>query len=433
MVDYGALVKRDRIHGSVYLSREIFDDEMEKIFRREWIYVGHDSEVAAPGEYCLRWIGPHSVIMVRGSDRKLRILLNSCRHRANALCKTGHGKVQNFFCPYHGWTYSTQGDLIAVPDEDGYDPKDFRKQDYGLIRVPRVASYRGLVFASLSPKGISLEEHLGLAREQIGLFLDLSPEGEVEVRSGVQKCSYRGNWKFQMENTPDGYHVNCVHNSFMDVVEKTTGVDVKDMFRGHSTAMCRDLGNGHVMLDSRTYVKPNDTKERTLTPAGEAYKQAMAMNVTSAAGMAYREAMDKRYGRARAEEIIRANGTILCVFPNLIIIGSQLRIIRPVSASETEVYYYPALLKGMPDEINVTRLRATERTHGPAGGTGPDDIELFETNYIGLQAQVDPWLLLARGLNREHRDADGSTVGHITDEGAMRGLWQHWKTVMTRT
>src|SRR5690348_14750784 len=108
-IDYDALVKRDRIHGSVYLSRDIFDEEMEKIFRREWVYIGHETEVANPGEYRIRWMGRHSVIMVRDAAGKVQLLLNSCRHRGNSLCKAERGTVRNFTCAYHGWSYDTSG------------------------------------------------------------------------------------------------------------------------------------------------------------------------------------------------------------------------------------------------------------------------------------------------------------------------------------
>lgn len=72
-------------------------------------------------------------------------------------------------------------------------------------------------------------------------------------------------------------------------------------------------------------------------------------------------------------------------------------------------------------------------TYGPAGSGAPDDLEMFERNQVGLSAEVDPWLLLARGLHRERRDADGTIIGHMTDEVTQRGIWRHWKKVLTQT
>ena len=89
-------------------------------------------------------------------------------------------------------------------------------------------------------------------RDQIDLFVDLSPEGELDVRSGVNKYSYNGNWKLQIENAIDGYHPNLVHQSTFEVIQKRIKTSM-DVFNGNSIGETRDLGNGHVMLDFRRY------------------------------------------------------------------------------------------------------------------------------------------------------------------------------------
>jgi hypothetical protein len=83
--------------------------------------------------------------------------------------------------------------------------------------------------------------------------------------------------------------------------------------------------------------------------------------------------------------------------------------------------------------MNIKRLRGHESFYGPAGSGAPDDLEMFERNQVGLSAEVDPWLLLARGLHRERRDADGTIIGHMTDEVTQRGIWRHWKKVMSQS
>ncbi|MBI3798938.1 MAG: Rieske 2Fe-2S domain-containing protein [Deltaproteobacteria bacterium] len=417
-IDYDALVKEDRVHGSVYAEPRIFAEEMERIFHRGWVYVGHAGEIPEPGDFRLKKIGQQSVIMVRGEDGQVRLLMNRCRHRANTVCQVERGNAKTFRCAYHGWTYRNNGDLSAVTYQDGYDAS-FHKEDYGLSPVPRMDMYRGFIFGSLSPAGITLDEHLGQpAKEQLDLFVDLSPAGELDVTAGVHKYGYRGNWKFQLENGMDGYHPNFVHQTFFTAVQKRTGLKL-DLFTSHSTGLTRDLGNGHVMLDSREYNKTNSHLLRAALP-------------TMPGGDDYKEAMVQRYGHERAEEILTAGGTHMLVFPNLILIGVQIRVVQPISESETQVFLYPTLLKGVAPAMNIGRLRGHEAFFGPAGKGAVDDLEMFERNQAGLSARVDPWLLLSRGMQRERRDVDGTLIAQMTDEVTQRGIWRQWKKMMVQ-
>ena len=112
-------------------------------------------------------------------------------------------------------------------------------------------------------------------------------------------------------------------------------------------------------------------------------------------------------------------------------IGVQLRVIRPLAPDLTEVYLYPTLLKGVEPELNQWRLRGHESFFGPAGFGAPDDLEMFERMQVGFQNDLDPWLILSRGMHRERREADGTRVGHVTDEVTQRGIWREWRRVMT--
>jgi phenylpropionate dioxygenase-like ring-hydroxylating dioxygenase large terminal subunit len=418
-INYDELVEDDRVHGRVYTDPTIFEEEMDKIFARGWVYVGHASEIPRAGDFRVTDIGQQSVIMVRGDDGEVRLLMNRCVHRANAVCQVERGNAKTFRCAYHGWTYRNNGDLAAVTYADRYEAS-FREEDHGLRKAPRIGIYRGFVFGSLSPNGISLDEHLGRrTRDQIDLFVDLSPEGDLDVTAGVHKYGYRANWKFQVENSMDGYHGNFVHQSFFENVRRRAGVNLTDMMTSQSVAQTRDLGNGHVMLDFRTYNKANGPRMGAAMP-------------TSESGKAYRDTLIARHGRARTEELLTARGTHMLVFPNLVLIGVQIRVIRPKKIDETEVFLYPTLLKGAPHELNVTRLRGHEAFYGPGGGGATDDLEMFERNQMGLSARVDPWLLLSRGRQQEYEDADRSIVGQITDEVTQRGIWRHWKKVMSQ-
>ena len=419
--DYAQLALEDRAHGSIYTSPDIFQAEMDRIFHRTWLCVGHEAELRAPGDFRATLLGRQPVIMVRGADNKVRVLMNRCMHRGTALVPDGRGRENHFTCPYHGWSYNTLGELIALPDPQAYD-HSFSKADYGLTPAPAVAAYRGFVFASLSADVPSLEEHLGLAKRYIDLFIDVSPLGEIEVHSGAHKTSYAGNWKFV---GMDGYHPNTVHKSMMDMWSRRPGHVLSKTHPGGSPFsdagenVTRDLGNGHVLLDlypGRRSNYPNYREKMLAKPSGKEYYAAMV----------------RAHGQARADEILTwAGDPHAGIFANLQLIEVQIRIIRPVSVDRTEVLMFPTLLKGAPEEVNQERLSRHEAFYGPAGHGSPDDAEMFERNQAGLAAEVNPWVFLGRGLHRERRDGDGSLVGRITDETTQRGQLKQWKLLMS--
>lgn len=415
-LDAARLVQRDRVHGSIYTSPAIFELEMRHIFNRAWLCVGHVSEIPDAGAYRVTRLGTQSVIMVRGSDGVVRVLMNRCRHRGVALAETETGRQRRFTCPYHGWVFDTTGELKLVPGQEAYGA-GFDMAQYGLTPAPRVAQYRGFVFASLSPEGVSLDEHLGKAKSYIDLFLDVSPEGEIDARAGVNKTSFNANWKFV---GMDGYHPNYVHKTVYDLRRRRqpVGSAKGESFSDESANLTRDLGQGHVMLDVYPVRSANYPK----------YLQSMA---GKPGWDEYYASMVRAWGQKRADEIlVWAGDPHIGVFPNLQLIGSQIRIVRPVAADRTEVLMFPTTLKGVPDAINESRLRTHEAFYGPASLGSPDDAEIFERNQAGLSAAVDPWVLLARGLERERVDADGSIVGGITDETTQRGQLRQWKLLM---
>lgn len=426
--DYDFLVQQDRVHSSVYLEPEIFSDEMDKIFHRGWVYVGHVGEVPNAGDFRLKKIGLRPVIMVRDQSGKVNLLLNRCRHRGATLCQSERGNVRAFRCAYHGWTYRLNGDLSGVPYPDGYD--NLRKEDFGLTRVPRVGIYRGFVFGSLSPAGITLEEHLGRAAQEIDLFAGLADAEDIDVTAGVNKYDFKANWKMAVENSMDGYHPNIVHASFMqaiiDKIKSNPSPEHQVAFNPSSFAasgagITRDLGGGHVMLDYgfRIY----DPLNRDPMPP---------VRATNATGEERIAELSRRCGAERAADMLREGGTHTFVFPNLILIGLQMRVVQPISVNYTEVCLYPTLIKWLSPEVNAIRLRSHEAFFGSASFGGPDDSEIFERVQAGIAADLEPWMLLSRGLKRERMDDEGLTVGDMTDELTQRAIWKQWRKVMTQ-
>jgi benzoate/toluate 1,2-dioxygenase subunit alpha len=250
--------------------------------------------------------------------------------------------------------------------------------------------------------------------------MDLSPEGTVEARCGTHKYGYDGNWKFQMENGVDGYHPNFVHQSFLEVQGKALGRRVMRLFTENSSYESKDLGNGHSILDMASKRTSQNRPVRNILRGA----------ASQASTDAYMNRMLDRFGEARTSEILGASNVNLAIFPNLLIIGNQFRTVIPVNASRTDIHLAPTTLKGVPDEINVARIRAHEAFYGPSGGGAPDDVEMFNRCTEGLRVKGVEWLELSRGLERERVTDEGIRIGHITDETPQRAFYRKWRDLM---
>ncbi|WCP15969.1 2-halobenzoate 1,2-dioxygenase large subunit (plasmid) [Sphingobium sp. AntQ-1] len=407
------MVKNGMVHADVYTDPDIFELEMDRLFQKCWMFVGHESEIAEPGMFRLRQIGRQPVIFVRAKDGSVEVLVNRCRHRGAVVCEQ-EGKASRFHCPYHGWTYANDGKLIGVPDQDAYGA-DFRRQDYGLSKMPRVESYRGFVFASGSTHGPGLVEHLGRATDGIDLAIDFSPTGEIALDAGSYKTFYNGNWKHL---GMDGYHPGFLHQSVLARYAAAGEGHFDNPWELDGPSVTRHYGRGHTMLDLSAH-RLERVEERI-----ESYRKLEG-------GEQYVADMHAAYGTERARLLIAMGGDPhMGLFPNLQLIGTHVRIINPIAVDKTEVIMLQIRLPGVPDAINEHRLRHHEMFYGPAGAGSPDDMEIFERVQRGLAGAFDPWLNMQRGMGRERVDSDGSIIAQIGDELPQRAQLETWLTYM---
>lgn len=408
--DVGQLIRPEHAHSSLYTNEALYQAELEKIWYRTWVYVGHVSEVPNANDYVLKAIGPQPVIMTRDRDGQIHLLLNRCTHRGNQVCVFAKGNTRTFTCPYHGWTFANTGKLRGFPFPSGYQEVD--REALGLGRVTRVAEYKGFVFGSFAQDGPSLEEHLGGAREAIDRLAANSPQGEVEVTAGFLKHKTRANWKFLLENETDGYHPAFVHASIFSVAESGIG----DLYSDGSTALSRALGNGHSEIDLRPEFRRLD--------------KPLGWFGTSAERMPdYVQAMEAAYGHDKAREIMIDGTPHTMIFPNLFIAEIQLFVLQPVAVDQTIMHVTAVQLKGAP-QMNRRLRQQTMGSVGPAGFLLADDAEMYERNQRGVQVRDPEWVFLGRGKHRERRDEDGFMVGDVTDEVPSRGMWEHYRTIM---
>mgnify|MGYP001317103409 CR=1 FL=1 len=213
----------------IYKDQEIFDQEMEKIFGKCWLLLGHESQIPEVGDFITSRMGNDSVLVTRHRDDSVKVMLNQCRHRGIKLERGDYGNSRTFTCSYHGWCFDTEGALVGMPHSD-HQKSCFDKKDWGLIAVPRVEVYKGLIFANWDENAESLDDYLAESKWYLDAFLERD-EGGIEF-IGLQKWTLRGNWKWGAEqHCSDFYHAQVSHVSYKDA-----------FFPGASINRLKDVG-----------------------------------------------------------------------------------------------------------------------------------------------------------------------------------------------
>jgi phenylpropionate dioxygenase-like ring-hydroxylating dioxygenase large terminal subunit len=367
--DLAVGLETGRYPAGIYSDPHIFDLERDRVFARSWQFLAHESEVPKKGDFVVRRILDDSFIVVRGDDGVVRAFLNMCRHRGMEVCRAEAGNTRVFRCPYHAWTYRNNGQLTAVPfhtDAYGGDVGLERSQR-ALVSPPRVESYRGLIFACLDPAVVPLRETIG----DFGFFLDLyiNQSAAGIVLQGPQRWIIRSNWKIGTENfSGDSYHTPYTHASVVDI----------DLFREPRANKRKEgalywAGSG----GGTTYKLPTADFRKNLRYIG--YPDEMVDT------MRERWSSEQRALVGEAGYMVSAS----TMFPNLSLVHNwpkvepgeavtpfiSLRLWRPVTATETEVYSWFVVDADAPLWYQAKSRRAYLMCFGSSGMFEQDDVE----------------------------------------------------------
>ena len=368
-----------RCRRDVFTDPALFDLEMKHIFEGNWVYLAHESQIPENNDYFTTFIGRQPIIITRDKTGQLNAVINACAHRGAMLCRKKHGNKGSFTCQFHGWTFSNAGKLLKVKDgKTGDYPEAFNTEgSHDLTKVARFENYRGFRFGSINPDVQSLEDWLGSTRVIIDQMVDQAPEG-LEVLRGNSSYVYDGNWKLQMENGADGYHVSAVHWNYSATTgrrkeEATKAVDPDGWSK--SVGGVYGFDNGHILLWTRL------------------------LNPEVRPVYAHREELAERLGEERAKPIVDQTRN-LCLYPNVYLMdqfSTQIRVIRPVSVDKTEVTIYCFAPKGEADAERALRIRQYEDFFNVSGMGTPDDLEEFRSCQTAYEGAGDLWNDLSRG------------------------------------
>jgi phenylpropionate dioxygenase-like ring-hydroxylating dioxygenase large terminal subunit len=408
----GALVRPDGVHRRVYTDPAIFALEMTRIFARAWIYVGHESQVATPGDFITATVAQQPVIVLRHDDGSIRVLRNRCGHRGAQVVTQRCGRAALLRCPYHGWTFRTDGTLDAIPVAEGYDAS-FERAAHGMAALPRVASYRGFVFASLAADGPSLEDFLGEARGALDNMVERAPDGALEVAGGAFRAVQRNNWKIYLENLHDGLHAQVVHAASIAASRAVAASD------GPSFALDVVAANG-------TPLREMAALQVSCYPRGHSDMRGFRKTRTPEPEFAdYEAALARRLGSEGAERVLADNRHNALVYPSFSVHPAfeQLRVIIPERVDRTVIEVWCLRMKGAPPLMHRRTIAFANAVHSPASIVKVDDLDAYERVQQGLADGPD-WVSLHRGLGR-----DGGSATAL-DERFIRNQYAAWRDYM---
>jgi phenylpropionate dioxygenase-like ring-hydroxylating dioxygenase large terminal subunit len=397
-----------RVHSSIYTDPNIFNLEMQELFESAWCYVAHESEIPNAGDFRTSAVGRVPVIVSRGDDGKVYVNVNACRHRGTVVCREEKGNTRFFVCPYHGWSYKRDGTLNNITDRDNF-PKDWGKDIKGLVAADHVTNYRGMIFASFNPEVKSFESHMGPLKKYVDFWFDHALDGHVRVLK-PWRALYQGNWKFQLENSTDGWHARYVHVSALKTLTEFGEYNPNVGWAGCT----RGFTGGHGILE-----RPRGDIPPELKSTFDNFQQDLR----------------NKYGDEYAEEMFFRRH--ITIFPNIQLMEFKLRIIQPVAVDKTIIYEFPVELIGTSDEVNTairTRLfkEVSISSGSPVSGmVNADDVEIYARSQTGLTSGHMPWLRFGRGIHREQSERDYEWSGQDMDELPQRSLYREWLKQMS--
>lgn len=411
--DAGTTVNR-----AIFSDKGTYQRELARIFARSWLLLGHEGQFKKAGDFITTYMGADPVIVSRQRDGSYKGLLNSCRHRGMRVCRQDRGNAKVFTCPYHGWSYGGDGSLVSVPEEEAAYDNSLDRSSWGLAVVPRIETYKGLVFGTWDLEVPPLVEYLGDFTFYLDLLLD--PDGQgTEVVGGVHKWRMRGNWKLAAEQfAGDMYHATSTHLSAI-MVEAQSGKG-RGIFPP-PTGLQVALPNGHGLggFDGYDIYAGSGLDDETVE-----YMHGLT------------DRAEQHLGKERARDVSLIHGTI---FPNASMLWNRwaLRVWHPKGTDAMEVHSWQILPRSAPPTVKRSLLLDYQRHFSASGTWEQDDSEQwnYSTNstdgFVTANLALNYQMGASRRPNARFPGFPG-VIDEINSEIGQRNFYERWEQLMAR-
>ena len=443
------------ISRETFVSDELYQQELEQVFARTWLFIGHTSQVPNPNDFWVSRMGEESVVLTRDRQGQVHVLLNTCRHRGMKVVRYDRGNAPVFSCPYHGWSYSTDGSLVSVPGELIGVPHfassyhgELKKEDWGLIPVPKMHIYKGSVWACWDKDAPEWDEYMGDMKIYLDMLLEGTngdPEGRVAI-PGVHKWVAPHDWKFGVENfIGDTYHGITTHRSANISGYGPRGVGGGKDYLSDATPVLTErhislsFPQGHGVLSS---LAPEDW--------GRDDTMVIDDNPNPVVDQYFKQAYAERVRRNGGYGPTRSGGVPSSVFPNMSFGGGgggavTIAVWHPAGPRQCEIWRWYLIDKDVPQSMRSLWRDESIIGSGPVGRIEKDDAEnwVYATDASkGLIARRYPYNYeMGLGHSYERPDFPGARIQDITasiqrrgslrmSEENQRGFYRRWAELM---
>lgn len=394
---------------------QVYQLEKQGIFGKSWLFLGHESQIRNTGDFVQAYMCETPVILARGSDGKAHASINSCTHRGLPVCRASHGNTKRFVCPYHSWSYTVEGDLVAIPQENEVRNKPDKSQ-LGLKKVPRVESWRGMVFGSFDENIISLEAYLGDMRFYLDAFFERFPGG-IEFMGAPHRWVMEANWKLPVENQLGDVN----HGAFL-----------------HAAIIPREAQDAIAKLGYSAVTTPGHGATFRVMPEGTPVEDI-------AWGM---EGMGGMFGGAEVQEYLREvqvkaaervgdlrsrmKGLTYGIYPNLSFLWSNtsFKVSHPRGPGKVEYWSWAVVPADAPIHIKQILRTNYSSFFGPGGMLEQEDSEVWMQQFRGSNidfADDRPYFYgLGLGEEKPHPDFPG-LVSVTANEFYARHFFSRWR------
>jgi phenylpropionate dioxygenase-like ring-hydroxylating dioxygenase large terminal subunit len=420
----------------LYTNPDIFEQELEQIYQRCWLFLGHESQLPNPGDFIVSRMGTEEVLVMRDrKDKQIRAFLNSCAHRGMKVCRYDQGNALLFTCPFHAWTYDTQGKLVGAAYHNS--PQSYAGEldmkRWGLYEVAQFKNYYGTLWATWDPKAPSFEDYVGPFAESIRYDCESSSgeDGALEVFTPFQKWRLPTNWKVPaFTSATDLTHAAMTHRSVNAAAigpqRNMGGQGERHGRRGQGPRSERYAVGDHNLGHGGNWTK-------YLEPGIADYVDTW-----------YEEGVDDWFRQAHAKKAVKYadkiqppdghGGGHFCVFPNFIMDDWRWRWWHPQAVGMVERWSLFGIDNDAPKFVKDAVRHYVQRYNGPSGATESDDMENWNYVYtasLGANARKHNYYF-ANGLGRgvESDEHPGLVFNGTHTEEAHRARFSRWLAFM---
>ncbi|MFT4825097.1 MAG: phenylpropionate dioxygenase-like ring-hydroxylating dioxygenase large terminal subunit [Halioglobus sp.] len=394
---------------------DVYALEKQAIFGNAWLFLGHESQIRNPGDFVQAFMCETPIIVSRGQDDKIYANINSCSHRGLPVCRADHGNTKRFVCPYHSWSYSVEGDLVTIPQESEVATKP-DKSLLGLKRVPRLESWRGMIFGSFNESIIPLNDYLGDMRFYLDAFFDRFPQG-IEFMGAPHRWIMNANWKLPVENQlGDVNHGAFLHSSIIPR-------QAQDMIEKLGYSVVPAPGHGATFR-----IMPEDSPIDEIAWGMEGMGGLFGGPEVQEYLREVQRKAAERVGDVRA----RMKGLTYGVYPNLSFLWSNtsFKVSHPRGPGKVEYWSWAAVPADAPESIKKVLRTNYSSFFGPGGILEQEDSEVWVQQFQGSNIDFadDRPYFYGLGLNEEkaHPDLPG-LVSVTANEFYARHFFARWR------